>query len=264
MQLSLCTWSYHRTLESAQLNFDQLIDLAARDLKLNGVDIIADHLPKTDKRYLVDLKKKCADLTLTIACLSPGNNFGQADEKSLTREVDTVKKWIDCAYILGSPVVRIFAGWAPKEEQERLWPNVVKGIQRSAEYAKELGITLAIEYHNGGGFLPTSQETFRLLKDVGSAYVQLNVDTGNYQDKDNYAAVSRSMPHARHIHLKFHNISRDGTPQEFDYDKIFKIFKDSDYRGFYSIEYEGEGDEREYVPKAFALARRYAKIYDIL
>ncbi|MFH1996867.1 MAG: sugar phosphate isomerase/epimerase family protein [Candidatus Omnitrophota bacterium] len=264
MQLSLCTWSYHRTLEAGKLDFDGLVELAAKELKLNGIDIIADHLPKTDKKYLFDLKKKCADLTLTVACLSPGNNFGQPDEKSLTNEVDTIKKWIDCACMLGTPVVRIFAGWAPKEQQAKLWPNVVKGIKQSAEHAKDTGVTLAIEYHNGGGFLPTSKETFRLLEEVNSPYVQLNVDTGNYHDADNYAAVAKSMPFARHLHLKFHNIAKDGAPEEFDYDKIFKIFKESDYRGFYSVEYEGAGEETEYVPKAFAFAREYGKKYDIL
>ena len=263
MKLSLCTWSYHRTLEAGKLDFEGLIKLAANELKLNGVDIIADNLPKTDKKYLVDLKKRMCDLSLTVACLSPGNNFGQADKKELENEVANIKKWVDCAYILGTPVVRIFSGWAARCDQARLWPNVVEGIKRSAEYAKEFGITLGIEYHNGGGFLPTSVETFKLLKEVDSPYVQLNVDTGNYQDKDNYAAVERSMPHARHIHLKFHDIDKSGKPQEFDYDKIFGIFKRSAYRGYYSIEYEGKGDELEYVPKAFEFARAYAKKYDI-
>ncbi len=264
MKLSLCTWSYHRTLEAGKIDFEGLIRLSAGELKLNGVDIIADHLPKTDKKYLTDLKKMMTDLTLTAACLSPGNNFGQADRKALDKEVDTIKKWVDCAYILGTPVVRIFAGWAPKEEQAGLWPGMVESIKRSAEYAKDAGITLCIEYHNDGGFLPTSVETFRLLKEVNSPYVQLNVDTGNYQDKDNYAAIEKSMPRARHVHLKFHDIDEAGNPQEFDYDKIFKVFKDSDYRGYYSVEYEGKGDEMEYVPRAFAFTRSYAKKYDIL
>ena len=263
MKLSLCTWSYHRTLEAGKLDFEGLIKLAANELKLNGVDIIADHLPKTDKKYLVDLKKIMADLSLTVACLSPGNNFGQADKKALDNEVQTINKWVDCAYVLGTPVVRIFAGWASKDQQAKLWPNVVEGIRRSAEYAQQFGITLCIEYHNDGGFLPTSVETFRLLKEVNSPYVQLNVDTGNYQDKDNYAAVEKSMPYARHVHLKFHDIDKSGVPQEFDYDKIFKIFKKSNYRGYYSVEYEGKGDEMEYVPTAYEFTRAYAKKYDI-
>lgn len=264
MKLSLCTWSYHRTLEAGKLDFEGLIRLSASELKLNGVDIIADHLPKTDKKYLVGLKKMMTDLTLGVACLSPGNNFGQADKKALDNEVEKIKKWVDCAYILGTPVLRIFSGWAAKADQAKLWPNVVEGIKRSAEYAKGSGITLCVEYHNGGGFLPTSVETFGLLKEVNSPYVQLNIDTGNYQDKDNYAAIEKSMPYARHVHLKFHDIDKSGAPQEFDYDRIFKVFKDSTYRGYYSVEYEGKGEEMEFVPKAFAFARVYAKKYDIL
>lgn len=263
MKLSLCTWSYHRTLESKKLDFEGMIKLCATDLKIGGLDIIAELLPRTDKKYLCDLKKMMTDLNLTVSSLSPGNNYGQETDKALQDAVGYVNKWIDCAYILGSPVVRIFAGWVPKEKQARLWPNVVKGIKASAEYAKEFGITLAIEPHNDGGFLPTSVETFRLLKEVNSEYVKLNLDTGNYQDKDNYAAIEKSMPYAVHMHAKIHRLSPDGRELEFDYDKIFHILKRHNYRGFLAVEYEGKEDELKYVPKSFEMIRRFMKKYEI-
>lgn len=264
MKLGLCTWSYNRSLgfkdkKTKKIDFEQMINICARDLKIGGIDIISDLLPRTDKRYLTHIKKLCTDLQLTICCFSPGNNFCQEKEEELKKQIDYVKNMLDMAYILGAPVLRVFSGWIEKEKQRKIWPSVVRAFNESAEYAEEKGITLAIESHNDGGLLPSSVETFKLLKDINSPWVKLNLDTGNYHDKDNYAAIDKSMPLAAHIHAKIHKLSPQGEELEFDYEKIMGIFKKHNYRGFISPEYEGEEDELEYVPKAVEMIRRTAK-----
>lgn len=264
MKLGLCTWSYNRSLgfhdpKTKKIDFEEMIKICAKRLKLGGIDIITDLLPKSDKAYLNHIKKLCTDLQLTICCLSPGNNFCQEDEKALKEQIAYVEKWLDAAVILGAPVLRVFAGWISKEKQKGVWPNVVKAFKESAKLAEQRGVTLAIESHNDGGLLPSSIETFQLLKDIDSSWVKLNLDTGNYHDKDNYAAIEKSMPYAVHIHAKIHKLSPQGEELEFDYEKIFNILKKHDYRGFISPEYEGKEDEMEYVPKTMDMIRRVAK-----
>lgn len=264
MKLGLCTWSYNRSLgfhdkKTKKIDFEEMIRISARDLKVGGIDIITDLLPKSDTAYLNYIKKLCTDLQLTIACLSPGNNFCQEDDKALQEQIDYVTKWLDAAVILGAPVLRVFAGWIEKEKQEKVWATVVTAFKRSAKLAEERGVTLAIESHNDGGLLPSSAETLKLLKDIDSPYVKLNLDTGNYHDADNYAAIDKSMPHAVHIHAKIHKLSPEGEELEFDYEKIMSILKKHNYRGFISPEYEGEADEMEYVPKSLEMIRRVAR-----
>jgi len=53
----------------------------------------------------------------------------EADEKA---EIANINKWTDAAYLLGSPNLRIFAGWAPKERHAELWPKVVSSIKECA------------------------------------------------------------------------------------------------------------------------------------
>jgi len=264
MKLGLCTWSYNRSLgfkdpKTKKMDFEQMLHICAKDLKVNGIDIIADLMPQSDKGYLNHIKKLCTDLQLTIACVSPGNNFCHEDEKALEEQVVYVKKWLDAAVILGAPVVRVFAGWIDKSKHGKIWPTVVKTFNTTAKMAEERGVTLGIESHNDGGLLPSSVETLRLLEDINSPYVKLNLDTGNYHDADNYAALDRSMPHAVHVHAKIHKLSPDGVEQEFDYEKIMGILKKHNYRGFISPEYEGEDDELEYVPKSVEMIRKAAK-----
>lgn len=265
MKLGLCTWSYNRSiLKDKKITFEQMLEICAKELKIGGVDIITDLLPRSDKEYLLKIKKMCTDLHLNISSLSPGNNFGKPKKEERDAEVETVKKWLDAAYVLGAPVLRIFSGWPwPVQDKERLWPDMVRCIKESANCAKELGITLAIEPHNDGGFLPTAVDTLRLIKEINSPWVGINLDTGNYQDPDNYKGIRDTIKYAPHIHAKIHKLSPDGKELEFDYDKIFTIFKEANYRGFVSMEYEGKEDELQYVPIGIEMLKRYASKYSI-
>jgi len=268
MKLGLCSWSYHRSLESGKLDFTGLLKVCAKDLKLGGIDIIADHLPKTDKKSLIMYKKMATDLHLTIACFSPGNNFGKPTPEERKKEVQSVKDWLDAAYILGAPVLRIFSGWPwPYEDREKIWPAMVDCIRECEKKAKETGIVLAIEPHNNGGFLSTSKDTLRLIKEINSEWVRINLDTGNYQDTDNYKGIEDTIMYAPHMHAKVHHISDDCKELEFDYDRIFSILKKADYRGFFSLEFEGQDmnhqDEMIDTPKAVEMLKRYARKYEI-
>lgn len=266
MKLGLCTWSYHKSLEAKKIDFEKLLKICAQELKLGGIDIIADHLPKTDKKSLITYKKMATDLHLTICCLSPGNNFGKPTPEERKNEVEQVKKWLEVGYILGAPVLRIFSGWPlPYEDKEKLRPQMVDCIRECEKYARGAGIVLAIEPHNDGGFLPTAVDTLGLIKEINSEWVQINLDTGNYQDADNYKAIQDTITYAPHMHAKVHHISEDNKELVFDFDKIFKILKKAEYRGFLSLEFEGQDffqqDEFTYIPKAVAMLKGYAAKY---
>jgi len=263
MKLGLCSWSYNRAFDSGKLDLEKLLHICADTLKVGGTDIIDVHLKSQDPDYLLKIKKLATDLQITISALSPGNSFGKDNKKDEQEEINKINKWTDVAYLLGTPNLRIFAGWAPKERHKKLWPKVVNSIKTCAKYAATKGITLAIESHNDGGYLPTSIETHKLLDDVNSPWVKLNLDTGNYHDPDMYEALKKSMPYTTHMHAKIHKITKEGKELEFDYDKIFKILKEANYRGFFNVEYEGKEDEIIYVPKSLEMIRRFIKKYEM-
>ncbi len=268
MKLGLCSWSYHKSLETGKLDFAGLLHICARELKLDGIDIIADHLPKTDRESLIQYKKMATDLHLTIACLSPGNNFGKPKAQERKQEVEAVERWLEVGYVLGAPVLRIFSGWPwPYEDKDKLWPAMVDCIRECEKKARETGIVLAIEPHNDGGFLPTSADTLRLIKEINSEWVRINLDTGNYQDTDNYKGIEETIAYAPHLHAKVHHISEEARELEFDYDRIFSIIKKADYRGFVSLEFEGQDfysqDELRYIPKAVQMLKELAKKYNL-
>lgn len=266
MKIGLCTWSYHKSFESGGLDLPGLMQICAQDLKVGGIDIIADHLPRTDTKSILGYKHLAAQLHLSIACLSPGNNFGKPSAGERGREVKAIEKWLEIGYTLGTPVLRIFSGWPwPYRDRDKLWPEMVRCIRICERAARSRGIVLAIEPHNDGGFLPTAVETMRLIREIDSPWVRINLDTGNYQDADNYKAIEETIAYAPHIHAKVHRIGEDGLEKVFDFPRIFSIIRDANYRGFISLEFEGQDffgqDEATYVPKAVAMLKEYAKRY---
>lgn len=240
-KLSAITWSHHYSVEIGKLDDSGLIELYAKE-GLGGIEFIMEHIKKHDKKHLLELKKKANDAGLEISAVSPGNNFGNEKEKDNIANLNYVKKSIDTAEILGASFVRVFAGWPPQGKRDTLWSNAVKYMKKAAKYTEKKGITLVVEPHNHGGFLPDSKSSIKFIEDVNSPYVRLNIDTGNYLgfDSDIYKGIADSMKYALYCHLKIHKITKDGQTSDFDLDKIFKVLSDAKYRGWIAIEYEGQ------------------------
>lgn len=263
LKLSCCSWSYHRVMENRRLTFEGWLNRCANELCVGGVDIIAEQMPRRNKRYWLETKKRCTDLQLTIVSLSPGNDFGKPSASERRAQVENIKRWIETAWIMGSPCLRIFAGWPPKAKAELLWPEMIRCIKAVAKSAAQAGITLAVEPHNHGGFVSTSRQTLRLIREVNSPWVKINLDTGNYLESDFYAGLEASLPHAPHVVAKVHDLDAQGEAVGFDYDKIFAMLKRHNYHGFVTLEYEGKADEIAAVPKAMDLLRRKAASYHL-
>ncbi len=262
LKLSVCSYSFHRTLEAKKMNIEEIMKFAAEKLKVGGFEILGEYIPSIEKKDLMALKKLATELHLTICAISaPFNNFAQETEEALNEQVATVNKYLDVAYELGAPVLKLFAAWGKPEDKDKLWPNVVKGLKQCASHAEQLGITLTFEPHNHGGFPATADDTIKLIKDVGSPYLKLLLDVGNYIDEDIYQSIEKTIPFADYMHARIHKITDDGKELEFDYDRIFKIIQAANYRGFISVEYEGEGDELKYIPISIDMIKKFMVQY---
>lgn len=258
MKLGCCSWSYHRAMEAKQLTFNEWLRICADELLVDGVDIIAEQMPHRTKEFCLEVRKRCTDYRLTIASLSPGNDFGKPQPAELRAQVDNINRWIETAVVLGAPILRIFAGWPPAGQAAALWPSMVNCIQAVARTAAHAGVTLAVEPHNHGGFLSNSESTLRLMREINSPWVKINLDTGNYDEPDVYAGLEASLPEAPHVVAKVHDLDARGAPDGLDYDRIFAMLKRRRYHGFVTLEYEGTADEAQTVPRAIDFLRRTA------
>ena len=275
MKLGCSSWSYHRPISEGRLDQRQWLRICAEELELDGVELLDLHFPALGREYLREIKRTCAELQLTVSCVSVSNDFGVNGEEALERELARVKQWVNITSFLGAPVLRVFAGWLPPDEYgqagggwiRRLgrrigvgrdakaehWPTIIKYLRECAEYAGEQGIVLGLENHNGRGIVGTADEVERCLDEVASPWLRLNLDTGDYGDLQ---SIRRTVARAVHIHAKLYDLDDAGADPRFDWREIMRVLTEGGYRGYLSIEYEGDEDAMTAVLRGVRELRR--------
>lgn len=263
MQLGMCSWSYHRDFESGRMDLFDWMTLCARDLKVHGIEITDNHMQNFDEDYVFAVKRVAVDLHLTISALTVSNDFGKELEEDRNKELERMERAVEVAADLGAPILRVFAGWPEnfkeKTRQERAaqWSEMVRCMTISCMLAERVGVVLAVENHNHGGFLQTADDVQRLFTDVDSEWLRLNLDSGNYID--DFDSIEKTLIYAVHIHAKMLNIDPKGLDFTTDYPRFIKLLREANYRGFVSLEYEGEEDSATAVPRGLEYLRRLAR-----
>jgi sugar phosphate isomerase/epimerase len=263
MQLGMCSWSYHRDFESGKTDLFEWMTMCARELKVHGIEITDAHMQNTDEDYVRTVKRTAVDLNLTISALTVSNDFGRELEEDRNAELEKVERALDLAADLGTPILRVFAGWPEnareKTAQERRdqWNEMARCMTIAGMLADRNGIVLAVENHNHGGFLQTADDVQRLLTDADSEWLRLNLDTGNFVD--GFESIEKTLLYAVHIHAKMLHIDENGHDFTTDYPRLFGLLRERNYRGFVSLEYEGEEESAYAVPRGLEFLRRLAR-----
>jgi sugar phosphate isomerase/epimerase len=145
---------------------------------------------EADDGEVADIKKQADDHGLMIA--SVGSQFGRGfyvdDDAGAAAAMDTLRRALDIAHLLGSGLVRIFALWLPGQEELPEWARrpdparyldpVAARLRPAARLAEDAGVTLMIELE-GASYAGTVAEADALIKAIGSPAVALCWDVCN-------------------------------------------------------------------------------------
>lgn len=264
MKLGCSSWSYHRAFETHKLNMKKWIAICADDLMIDGVELLDFHLNEPGVDFK-ELKNVIVTKGLTISSISVSNNFGYESDIKLKEEVVKVKKWIDITSLFGASILRVFAGWAGPApwdnnfgseivDRNIVWPKMIRCMKECVDYAENAGIVLAVENHNHRGLIHTAEDSKRIIREINSPWFKLNLDTAGYTD-DIYTAIGDTLDLAVQVHIKILEPEETIIDKKLDYNRIFGILNKSNYRGFLSLEYEGEEDELITIPKLIKLLK---------
>jgi D-psicose/D-tagatose/L-ribulose 3-epimerase len=129
----------------------------------------------------------------------------------------------------------------------------VEGLQKAAEYAKDVGIKIGIEPVNRyeSHFINTTAKGKRLVEEVGGDSIGLLLDTYhmNIEEKDLPAAVRLAGKHLLHLHACENDRGIPGSGH-VDWPGIFRALQDVGYAGTVTIE--------SFVPEMESIARETA------
>jgi len=286
-QLSLAQWSLHKTFYGGPISdwqtFGQKL-MTDPDALLVGPDpmefpamaasygiycielVNQFYMSKAnDMEYWAQFKKKCEEAGVTVGlimCDALGN-LGDADPEVRKATVEKHHAWVDIAAFLGAHSIRVNAGGEGKAEEVAV--NAADGLKMLGEYGQTKGINVIVENHGGyssnGKWLSGVMEAVGMdnvgtLPDFGNFCIQSGPD-GCVDQYDPYLGLEEIMPYAKGVSAKSHNFDAEGNETEKDYLRMMKIVKESGFKGYVGIEYEGsELSEEEGIKATKALLER--------
>ena len=252
LRLSIAAYSYRDYLTGKKkpaMDMFRFAELAA-DLGVDAIEPTSYYFPTdVDDAYLAKFKRHAFVLGLDISGTAIGNNFCLPAGPKRDEQLQLARTWIDRSAAMGAPVIRVFAGNAPKGDGDDLaFERTVAGMKESLEYAAKKGVVLALENH--GGITASADGLLKLVQAIDSPYFGVNLDTGNFHSEDPYADIARLAPYALNVQVKT-ELRRKGSAnpkEEADFSKIIGILRDAKYSGYVALEYEAAEDPLTAIP----------------
>ncbi len=271
MNIAVSTASFGRAFRDNKLDladFPQVCDRA-------GVEAIElnDFCLKGDWSIIRNLKRAAARHGLGVCAVAIENNYYRASPAEIERERAHIEEYLDIAYFLGAPLLRVNTSPYGKNVPESIIPEgvtaetafeaAVRTFRSLMPAAEEKGITFVLENH--GGISRTSADQLRIMQAVNSDWFRICLDTGNYHAdpmagadpfEDFLEATERLAPYLAFCHAKIWDVTRDLREPTLDYDRFFELLRKHNCRGPVSIEYMGTADVMEMLPRCVALLKR--------
>lgn len=269
IRFAVSTYSFWH-FEPQKFPVQKVIEQAA-GLGFEGVEILHRQMDDETPAYVNSLKQLAFRRGLSLPMLSIHQDFVSPDAAERQEAVAHTKKCIALAARLGIPAIRLNSGrWNTIKSFDDLMK--VKGdeppiqghtdedafkwcvdcIKACLPDAEAAGVVLALENHWG---LSTKVENLlRIHKDVGSPWLGINLDTGNWPG-DPYEGIERLAPYATIVQAKTYYGGGVWYTLDLDYPRIAKILKNAGFKGWVSLEMEGKEPAETAVPKSIEMLR---------
>ncbi len=226
----------------------------ARALGFRSVEICDRSVRSPGPAETHRIARACTRRGLEIACLDIRNDFTIVDSDAAAAQVAHVEEWIGAARTLGARLARVWGGRGAVDEDA--FRRVCKAFRRVVAQAEHCGVRLALENH--GGITADADTVIRIIDFVGSPWLGACPDPGWFDSADRPHSLRKVFPYAVHVHAKTHRFDDDGLESEIDYALMGAIARETSYRGLLSVEFEGEGDDREIgILRTVALLKRF-------
>jgi sugar phosphate isomerase/epimerase len=247
VKIALSSYSLrnHVNRDIPVLDFPQYI----RDtFGITAVEIIQRDIPKGDTASIDQLKSALENAGVTLVSMPIDvGTISQPDSTRRDHDLRLIELWIENAAALGCPIARVNSGNGDLE-------TAIDSYQRLIDFAAPLGVTIVMENHGGlSARRDTAEHLLARLPGLATA-----PDWGNFAESERYDFLAAMAPRAKIVHAKTLDFAPDGSMPAFDVARCADIVNRSGFAGYYSIEFEGQGDQIDAVHQSLVLLRRIA------
>jgi sugar phosphate isomerase/epimerase len=229
----------------SKMDLKNFVIFVKSKFNINKIEPWSEHFRSLDAKYLNELRavlEKSGGGIVNIAV--DGEHSPYAAEKSeREKAISFSKQWIDIASTVGAPSVR--TNMPPAKDSKPDLDRAADTLARVAEYGAAKNILVNLENDN-----PVSEDPFfivSIIEKVNNPWLHTNPDFANTltTGKTEYAykGIAAMFQHAYSIcHVKAMEADEKGQLVHVDMAKTFGILKNSNYKGYCSMEFDSPGD----------------------
>lgn len=244
-KISLAQWSLHRTLRSGKLTTLDFPAKAKNDFGINAVEYVNSFFfdKAESKSYLSELLLRTKDLNVENVLIMIDGEGDLAEKNNVVRleNIEKHYKWVEAAKYLGCHSIRVNArGEGDKAEVAKY---AQESLSQLASFAKDFDINVIVENH--GSFSSMADWLVPIIKNVNMANCGTLPDFGNFYEYNRYLGVEEMLPYAKGVSAKTNVFDEAGNEANIDYVKMLQLVKQSGYKGYVGIEYEGPDNDED-------------------
>lgn len=270
-RIGVSTYSFYQFRYPQWRPVEACLEQAAR-MGFDGVELLRRQIGEPTAQQMREAKRLAFSLGLDLIGYATHQTFLSADPAVRQKNVDDTIRFVEEAYAMGIPTIRVNTGnWgtsgsfdalmksrgvetpAPGHTEEEAFGWVKAALERIVPHAERCGVVLGLENHWGLALTP--EGLLRVLRDVPSPWLRATVDTGNFLEEP-YDKIAQIAPQAVLLHAKTYFGGGRWYTLELDYARIASIVRAAGYRGYVSLEFEGNDEVVSGVGKSLAMLRR--------
>ena len=280
IKISLAEWSFNRALDSGKMDHLDFPQIAVKEFGISTVEYVNGFFggkkmnykeAGKNTAYLNELLKRSKDAGVFnhLIMVDEEGPLSSTNEKERLEGVGNHKKWIDAAKLLGCLTVRVnLHGEGSPQDRKKA---AIDSLGRLGEYARPMQLNVVVENH--GSVTSNAEWVVDVMKQVDMKNVGTLPDFGNWclthpwgtiqegckETYDIYKGVKLLLPYAKGVSAKSYDFDGAGEQPLLDYKKLIGIVKESGFKGYMGIEYEGtrQTDEFEGIRKTERLVKKY-------
>jgi len=241
------------------MDLEEFAGMVVKRFNVRNIEPLSTHFRSLEMDYVHELRESVEQAGAHVINIPVDElrSFYDPDAGRRKEAVRAAKRWVDIAAALGSPSLRTHIANVSKTAPDaRLTSDCLREV---AEYGGEKEIVINLENDDR-----VSEDPFFLVKvieEVNNPYLHALPDFGNSMltgdPKYNFDGLTAMFKHAYNIsHMKDAEVD-NGKLVVVDVGKTFEISKAAGYRGYFSMEWEGQGGPYEGTQKLIDLSLKY-------
>ena len=225
------------------LEFPQLV---VETFGVPGIEPLDEHFASTTPAYLERFRQALKKSKTHVVNIPVGvlhGSFYDPDPHNRRTAIDNAQKWIDVAAAVGSPSVRVHIQPVKGVTPDPV--NAAAALKSVAAHGRSKNIVVNLENDD-----PASEDApfiaqiidragirwLRALPDFCNSMLLKKGADYNYQSVDAMFHRACNICHVKEVE------SDEGTLYQIDVPKTFAIAKRAGYRGYFSMEWDSDGD----------------------